>query len=105
MSELIYGRNAVREALRANRRTIQRMLVAAGAQPAGTLADAIVLAKAHNIPIETVDRRVLEQRLHGLNHQGVALETGEYPYSDLDSMLALAKTRNEMPFLLLLDHL
>jgi 23S rRNA (guanosine2251-2'-O)-methyltransferase len=105
MSELIYGRNAVREALRANRRTMQRLLVAAGAQPAGTLADAIVLAKTQNIPIETIDRRVLEQRLHGLNHQGVALETGEYPYSDLDSMLALAKTRNEMPFLLLLDHL
>ncbi len=69
MSELIYGRNAVREALRANRRTMQRLLVAAGAQPAGTLADAIVLAKTQNIPIETIDRRVLEQRLHGLNHQ------------------------------------
>jgi 23S rRNA (guanosine2251-2'-O)-methyltransferase len=52
-----------------------------------------------------VDKRLLESRLHGLNHQGVILECSEYPYSDLDDMLSLAKSRNEMPFILLLDHL
>ena len=52
-----------------------------------------------------VDKRLLESRLHGLNHQGVILECSEYPYSDLDDMLSVAKARNEMPFILLLDHL
>ena len=105
MTELIYGRNAVREALRAQRRTPQRLLVANGAQISGTLADAVAVAKEQNIPVEMVDKRLLESRLHGLNHQGVILECSEYPYSDLDDMLALAKSRNEMPFILLLDHL
>jgi 23S rRNA (guanosine2251-2'-O)-methyltransferase len=105
MTELIYGRNAVREALRAQRRVPQRLLVANGAQITGTLADAVAHAKEQNIPVEMVDKRLLESRLHGLNHQGVILECSEYPYSDLDDMLSLAKARNEMPFILLLDHL
>lgn len=105
MTELIYGRNAVREALRAQRRVAQRLLVANGAQITGTLADAVAHANAQNIPVEMVDKRMLESRLHGLNHQGVILECSEYPYSDLDDMLSLAKARNEMPFILLLDHL
>jgi 23S rRNA (guanosine2251-2'-O)-methyltransferase len=105
MTELIYGRNAVREALRAQRRVPQRLLVANGAQLTGTLADAVAQAKAQDIPVEMVDKRMLESRLHGLNHQGVILECSEYPYSDLDDMLSLAKSRNEMPFILLLDHL
>lgn len=105
MTELIYGRNAVREALRAQRRVPQRLLVANGAQLTGTLADAVAQAKAQDIPVEMVDKRLLESRLHGLNHQGVILECSEYPYSDLDDMLSLAKSRNEMPFILLLDHL
>jgi 23S rRNA (guanosine2251-2'-O)-methyltransferase len=105
MSEMIYGRNAVREALRANRRSMKRLIVANGAQQIGTLADAVALAGAQQVPVEMVDRRILEQKLHGLNHQGVALECGEYPYSDIETMLAVAKERSEMPFMLLLDHL
>jgi 23S rRNA (guanosine2251-2'-O)-methyltransferase len=105
MTELIYGRNAVRETLRAQRRSIKRMLVAAGAQAVGTLADSLALAESLNIDVDHVDKKVLEQKLHGLNHQGVALECSEYPYSDIDEMLAHAKATQEMPFLLLLDHL
>jgi 23S rRNA (guanosine2251-2'-O)-methyltransferase len=81
------------------------LLVAAGAQQTGTLGDAIALAKQRGIPVETVDKRLLEQQLHGLNHQGLVLECSEYPYSDLDEMLTQAKDSGEMPFLLLLDHL
>ena len=105
MTELIYGRNAVREALRAQRRTPQRLLVANGAQISGTLADTVASAKQQDVVVEMVDKRLLESKLHGLNHQGVILECSEYPYSDLDDMLALAKSRNEMPFILMLDHL
>jgi 23S rRNA (guanosine2251-2'-O)-methyltransferase len=105
MTELIYGRNAVRETLRAQRRTIKRLMVAAGAQSVGTLADSLAIATEQHIPIEHVDKKVLEQKLHGLNHQGVALECSDYPYSDIDDMLTYAKSKNEMPFLLLLDHL
>ena len=106
MSELIYGRNAVRESLRAQRRTFKRVLVSSNAQEkTGTLADITKLAADLGIPCERVDKQRLDQQLYNINHQGVVLEAGEYPYCDVDDMLALAKERNEMPFLLMLDHL
>jgi 23S rRNA (guanosine2251-2'-O)-methyltransferase len=57
------------------------------------------------VQIERLDRRQLDQKLHNINHQGVALEANDYPYSDIEDMLALARQRNQMPLLLMLDHL
>ena len=45
MRELLYGRNAVYEALRAQRRELFGLQVAEGANPAGRLAELIALAK------------------------------------------------------------
>ncbi len=39
------------------------------------------------------------------NAQGVALEVGDYPYVDVDDILAHAKQTGEPPLLLILDHL
>jgi 23S rRNA (guanosine2251-2'-O)-methyltransferase len=39
------------------------------------------------------------------NHQGVAAEVSAYPYSDLDTILKLAKQKEEDPFILVLDTL
>jgi len=106
MSELIYGRNAVRESLRAQRRIFKRLMVSSNAQEqTGTLAEILALAAEQQVAIERIDRRQLDQKLHNINHQGVALEANEYPYGDIEEMLALARQRNEMPFLLMLDHL
>lgn len=106
MSELIYGRNAVRESLRAQRRIFKRLMVSSNAQEqTGTLADILALAEEQQVQIERLDRRQLDQKLHNINHQGVALEANDYPYSDIEDMLALARQRNQMPLLLMLDHL
>ncbi len=105
MSDILYGRNAVREALRAGRRTFQRLIVSAGAQEAGTLGDIIKLAEQQGVPIERIDRRALDQQLRQVNHQSVALECGDYPYAELDECLALAEERGESLLILLLDHL
>jgi len=105
MSDLLYGRNAVREALRARRRTFQRLLVSAGAQETGTLGDIVRIAREVGVPVERIDRRELDRRLRDANHQGVALECSDYPYVDLNDCLALAEERGEPAFLLLLDHI
>jgi 23S rRNA (guanosine2251-2'-O)-methyltransferase len=39
------------------------------------------------------------------NAQGVALEVGDYPYVEVDDILARAKHTGEAPLLLILDHL
>jgi len=105
MADLLYGRNAVREALHAQRRTFQRLLVSSGAQEAGTLGEVVKLAEKVGVPVERVDRHDLDRRLREANHQGVALECGEYPYVELEECLALADERGEPALLLLLDHL
>src|SRR5215213_9314626 len=105
MTELLYGRNAVREALRAGRRSFERLTVSAGAQEAGTLGEVIRLAEKADVPILRVDRHDLDRKLRDANHQGVALECGEYPYVELSDCLDLAAERQEPALLLLLDHL
>lgn len=105
MADILYGRNAVREALRAKRRKLMRLTVSAGAQEVGTLGDILKLAEKQNVPISRVERQVLDKQLRDANHQGVALETGPYPYVEIEDCLELANKRQEAPLLLILDHL
>jgi 23S rRNA (guanosine2251-2'-O)-methyltransferase len=51
MADVLYGRNAVREALRAGRRSFDRLTVSAGAQEAGTIGEVIRLAEKADVPI------------------------------------------------------
>lgn len=105
MADILYGRNAVREALRAGRRSFQRLLVSSGAQEAGTLGEVVKLAEKAQVRVERIDRHELDRRLREANHQGVALECSDYPYVELEDCLALAEQRGEPALLLLLDHL
>jgi len=60
-------------------------------------------AKDMGIVIQQVDKNKLDSMAEGNAHQGVvALVTG-YEYSEVVDMLQLAKTRNESPFILILD--
>lgn len=104
-TELLYGRNAVLEALRAKRRKVRRLLIADGLRADERIVELEALADAAKIEVAYGDRRVLDDMTEGVNHQGVALEVGQYPYVELDAMLALANERGEQPLLLLLDHL
>lgn len=103
MSERLYGRQAVREALRAGRREPIRLLVAQGVRETEHIAEIVSLAAAVGCPVLRVERRDLNRL--GAKHQGVALEASPYPYSDLATILALAERRAEPPLLVLLDHL
>lgn len=103
--DLLYGRNSVRESLRAERRKPRRLFVSAGAQEAGTLAEVVKLAAHLGVPTERVDRHQLDRMQREVNHQGVILEAEDYPYADIDDCLTLAKERHEPLLLLLLDHL
>lgn len=104
-TEWLYGRNAVRETLRAGRRRLHRLRVSAGAQMSGTFGDVVRLAEKLAVPIERIDHKSLDRQMREVNHQGVALEVTPYPYATLEDCLALAEQRGEPALLLLLDHL
>jgi len=103
MREWISGRNAVYEVLRAGRRRVFRLWVAQGVQEKGRLLEILRLSEAAAVPIEWVER----SRLDALDpdHQGVALQVSEYPYSTLFDVLSLVEQRQEPPFVLILDLL
>jgi 23S rRNA (guanosine2251-2'-O)-methyltransferase len=103
MKELLYGRNAVYETLRANRRQVFRLQIAEGVQEKGRLKEIIDLAAKRKLPIERVPRARLEKLK--ANHQGVALEASGYPYADFADIFDLAEKRKEPLFVLLLDTL
>ena len=103
MRELIYGRNAVHEVLRANRREVYQVLVAEGAQEKGTLAEALAIAAQRGLSVQRVPRARLDHVSDA--HQGVAVETGPYPYVNVEDILDRAAERNEPPLILILDIL
>ncbi len=66
----IYGLAPVLEALRARRRPIIKILIAAGANPA-RLSELIEVARRAGVAIEKRDRRALDEVTRNANHQGV----------------------------------
>ena len=86
--EFLYARNAILEALRANRRHARYVAVAKGAQVSGTLAHILDLARARGVPVHEVERQDLDLLVP--SHQGVALETSPYPYAADEDLYGLA---------------
>ena len=103
MKEFIYGRNAVYETLRAKRRELFSLEIADGVKETGRISEILQLAALHKVRSTLVPRAKLEKL--NVNHQGVALEVGGYPYSDVVEILELAGRKNEPPFVLMLDSL
>lgn len=103
MREWITGRNPVYETLRAHRRQIFRLQIAQGVQEKGRLGDIVKLAADRKVLVERPPRSQLDHLAIG--HQGVALEASAYPYSNLIDIQGLAVSRNEPPFILILDTL
>lgn len=103
MREWLFGRQAVHESLRAGRRHPVRLLLLEGAARASIIDEITAAAQQQHIPIEKCSRQIIGRILGHEEHQGVALETSGYPYTDIHTMLDLAHTRQEPPLLLLLD--
>ena len=96
--ELLYGRNAVLEALR-GRRSIERLFVAEGAREDERLRGLLALATERGAEIDRIPRLMLDDATRGANHQGIALEAEPYRYAELEELLTAPGT------VLVLDHL
>jgi 23S rRNA (guanosine2251-2'-O)-methyltransferase len=104
MQEILYGRQPLRETLRAGRRMVFKLLLAKGVRPTGIVDEILTLAKKAEVPIQVVDRQNLDRLGGEANHQGLAAEVSGYPYLALEELLDAANQSGEPPFLLLLDH-
>jgi 23S rRNA (guanosine2251-2'-O)-methyltransferase len=105
MADVIYGRWASLETIRAARRTINHVLLAEGIEEKGVVADVIAAASQRGLTVKRTQRRMMDDLVKGANHQGIILRTSDYPYVTLEEILVVAKERGEKPFVLLLDLL
>lgn len=100
--DLLYGRHAVLEALRAGRRRVHRIYLAGNAGQTGIVAEIIAAARLAGCPVAEAPRHILE-RAGAVNHQGVVAEAGTYPHADLEDLLRLHNGSARL--FLALDHL
>jgi 23S rRNA (guanosine2251-2'-O)-methyltransferase len=106
--DIIYGRNAVKTAIRSGR-SIDK-LIASKELTDPSVREILTLATQHHIPIVRADRRKLDSMTlpYGFNgkpanHQGVVAVTPARDYDSMDDIFALAQQRGEPPFIVLLD--
>lgn len=101
--DLVEGRNAVIELLKSEK-TIEQIMVAKGTTE-GSINKIFGLAKDKKVVIKEVDRKKLDLLSETGSHQGVMAIITPYNYSSVDEILALAKEKNEDPFIIILDEL
>lgn len=98
---LIVGRNAVTEALKAGR-SIGKIFIAQGSE--GSIKKILALANEAGIFCEFTNSAKLDKMFNG-RHQGVIAIAAPVAYSTVEEILASAETKNEPPFIILLDEL
>lgn len=103
MSEIIAGRNPVREALRAGR-PINKIVMAKGTG-SGPLSEIIRLAREANIPVQTVERAYLDKVDTGTSHQGIVAYAAAKQYVEVEDILAIARSKGQDPFVVMLDEI
>ncbi|MCI7145777.1 MAG: 23S rRNA (guanosine(2251)-2'-O)-methyltransferase RlmB [Clostridiales bacterium] len=107
MSELIMGRNAVLEALKAGRE-IEKINIEKNRNRGGSLKQIIAKASDAGIPVYYSDRAYMDKLADGsgasdVNDQGVIALASDFEYSSPEDILELAEKRGEDPFILVLD--
>ncbi len=99
---IIFGLLPVLEALRANARRIEKILIAEGARE-HRIAEIIDLARAAHVPFQKHVRAELAKLIEpGANHQGVIALTAAADYADADELLEEIAAK-EKPLVLILD--
>ena len=100
--DIIAGRNAVAEALRAGRE-IDSVLLAKGDR-AGSISALAAQCRRKGLLVKEVDSRKLDA-LCGPNHQGIAALTACKETVTLDELFAAAEAKGEPPFFVVCDEL
>ncbi|MCL2342365.1 MAG: 23S rRNA (guanosine(2251)-2'-O)-methyltransferase RlmB [Firmicutes bacterium] len=101
--DLIEGRNAVLEAIRAGR-PIDKLYIARG-ETDRALSRVAAAARAAGITVVDADRRKLDQMSLTGAHQGAIALAAVREYASVADILALAAQRGEPPFVIVCDEI
>ncbi len=97
----VEGRNAVLELLKSDK-DINKIFVTKG-EKHGSINKIISMAKEKRIVIVEKDKRQMQQMAQNENYQGVIATVPPFEYCEIEDILEEAKSKNENPFILILD--
>ncbi|MCQ2514917.1 MAG: 23S rRNA (guanosine(2251)-2'-O)-methyltransferase RlmB [Ruminococcus sp.] len=101
-ADVIAGRNPVSEAIRSGR-PIDKLMIARG-EKSGAVVGILAKAKEKQIPVKEVDRTKLDFLSGGAVHQGIIALAAVKEYSTVEEILEYAKSKDEAPFIVVLDE-
>lgn len=101
--DVLEGKNPVLEALRGGR-AINKIILAKGAGERAN-QEIVNLATAKGIPLQRVSRQQMEQKAESKAHQGVIALVSPIQYVEIEDILAIARKKQQDPFIIILDHL
>lgn len=102
-ADLIAGRNAIAEALRAGR-AIDSLYVQRG-ERGGALQALVKKAKEAGAAIKDADPKKLDYLCGGANHQGVVAVAAVKEYATVEDLFHRAQEKDEPPFFVVCDEL
>ena len=98
---IIYGRNAVLEALKSERE-FDKIFIKSG-EKEGSISLIMAKAKERRIPILDAPQRKLDDLASGGVHQGVVAVLAEVNYASVEDILENARNKGESPFIVICD--
>lgn len=97
----IEGRNSVIELLESGR-DINKIFIQSG-EKHGSINKIIAIAREKKVIIKEIDKNKMKQMAQTDNYQGVIAIVPPFEYCDVDDILLEAKSRQEEPFVVILD--
>ena len=101
LTDQIEGRNSILELLETDR-DINKILIQKGERH-GSINKIIAIAKERKIVLVEVEKQKLNSIAKTENHQGVIAIVPPFNYCEVEDILEYAKTKNEKPFIVILD--
>ena len=101
--QLVFGRNAVMEALKAGS-AIDKLYVAPVEQK-GSIGKIISMAKDKGIPVKDVTNQKLDAMCGGQSHQGVAATMAAAAYVSMEEIWETVRAKDEKLFLIIADEI
>ena len=102
--ELVYGRQPVREILRAGRRAVNLVVLSDGVKDSEEVLEIKNLCAERGVKIEFYKRENLEAWVNGANHQGVVAFCAEFPYCEVDEIADALAAAPGNAVVVVLDH-
>ena len=97
----VEGRNSVLELLESGK-DINKIFITRGERH-GSINKIIAIAKEKRVIVIEKDKRQMEEMAQNQNYQGVIAIVPPFKYCEIEDILEEAKSKNEEPFVLILD--